>query len=367
MPADEMTNLLRPALASGTGPDVFYSEVGIGFIGPLLKAGAIMDLTDVWKEKGWDEKLFSMAKTIPTAGGKTYGVGHELEFVPIYYNKNLFEQLGLTPPKTIAELEAICEKAKAAGLIPFAYAARDWWTQANFTTSTLWTYLSKEQIEEGMYHNGPWRFPEIEEAIQKVFVEWRDKGYYPASAEALSYDEGQMLFYQQKALMHPTGNWILNAYKQNITDFEVGSFLWPQAKEGVTPSTVAFCGSGYVISSATKHPEAAIAYVDYLMATAEAAKVWYEKALKIPPYKEPIADLNIDPLVQEGLSALFSGDVQLVPGFSMAVPPEVMTFLKSSAVMVLTNQLDAKGWLDEFERRYQKAEDEGITLGSFSW
>ena len=103
------------------------------------------------------------------------------------------------------------------------------------------------------------------------------------------------------------------------------------------------------------------------MATAEAAKVWYEKALKIPPYKEPIADLDIDPLVQEGLSALFSGDVQLVPGFSMAVPPEVMTFLKNSAVMVLTNQLDAKGWLDEFERRYQKAKDEGITLGSFSW
>ena len=369
MPAQEIADLLKPALTSGTGPDIFYSEVGVGFLGPMLKAGAIMDLSNAWKQRGWDDKLFAMAKEIPsTGGGKVHGVGHELEFVPVYYNKDMMRQTGLAPPKTIADLDKIAAKAKAEGLIPFAWGGRDWWPQANLTTCVLWSYLSKDRIIKGMYQDGTWRYPETEGAIQKAFVDWVKKGYYPPSAEALNYDEMNMVFFQQKAPMHFTGSWLIGEYDANIGDaFEVGSFLWPPAKAGQTANTVSFCGSGYVVSATTANPEAVLDYVDYVMATEEAAKIWYEVAKKIPPYKKEIPGVEIHPLVQENLDALFAGNVQLVPGLSMTVPPEVMTFLQTSAVRVITGQLTPKGWVDEFQKLWDKGKAEKLTLGTFSW
>jgi catechol 2,3-dioxygenase-like lactoylglutathione lyase family enzyme len=40
------------------------SELGVGFVGPILKAGYLMDLTDIWKQRGWDDKLHALAKDI---------------------------------------------------------------------------------------------------------------------------------------------------------------------------------------------------------------------------------------------------------------------------------------------------------------
>ncbi len=364
--AGELSDILRPALTSGTGPDVIYSEMGIGFLGNLARAGAIMDLTDVWRERGWDEILYPLSKDVPTFGGRTFGVGSQLEFVPIYYNAALLEDLGLAPPQTIAELEALAEAAKAAGLYPFAWGGRDWWAQSNLINAILWAYVGEEIAESGMFDGGSWDRREVVEAIE-AFLRWHGAGYFLPNAEAIGYDEMHVEFYQQDAVMHPVGNWMIGQYSQNIGDrFPIRSMVWP-VPAGRTPTAISFVGSGYIISADTSHPQAAIDYVDFLMTDPEAARVWYEVAEFIPPLRDGLPDdLNINPLLQETLDALGGSEVDVVAGLAMAAPPEVMTFLQSSAARLMTDQLTAREWVDEFERLWQESREQGLTKDTFT-
>lgn len=124
---EQMLDVLKPAFVGGTAPDVVYTDIAPAFIGPLVKAGYLMDLTDVWENRGWNKKLASMSRDVVTYAGRVFGVGHELEFVPVFYNKSIFAELGVDEPTSIPELETICDKAKAAGYIPMSFVDRDVW------------------------------------------------------------------------------------------------------------------------------------------------------------------------------------------------------------------------------------------------
>ena len=44
------SDVLKTALGSGTGPDIFYYNLGPGFAGVLAKAGLLMPLDDAYAE-----------------------------------------------------------------------------------------------------------------------------------------------------------------------------------------------------------------------------------------------------------------------------------------------------------------------------
>ncbi|MGD0726452.1 MAG: extracellular solute-binding protein [Spirochaetia bacterium] len=366
MQVEEMTNTLKPAIAAGRGPDVFYSEVGIGFVGPIIQAGYIMDLTKVAKERGWIEKLYPISLELPSINGMIYGVGHELEFVPVYYNKNIFKALGLpAQPKSIAEFEDVCQKLKAAGYIPMAWGGKDWWYQSNFTTEVLWSFVDKKKIEDGMYRDGSWSLPEVRNAIETAFVKWAKNGFFIPNPTAIGSNEVNMEFIQQKAAMHITGSWDIDTYVKNVKDFEVGTMLFPPARAGKPFNTISFVGSGYLINAKTKVPKAAVDYVDYVCADPDTARIWVEVGNKVPPFKNLPAGTKMNPMLQETLNTLLMDASETTPGLAMTVPPEVMSFLQKSASMVLTGQITSDQWVDEFQQLWDKSKAEGLTRGSF--
>jgi len=369
MPESEIADLIKAALSSDSGPDVIYSEVGIGFIGPMLKAGAILDLTNTWKARGWNDKLFPVSKSIPSVGGRNYAVGCELEFCPIYYNKTLFKKLGINEPKTMSDLDAAMAKLKAAGVTPWAWGGKTWWNNANLVGSVLWDYLDQDTINKQMYQDVSWKSnPAVKDALNKCLVEWAQKGYYPTGGEALTDDEGLMLFYQGKAAMVPNSNANIEAFLGNIGDkFEVSSFNWPKVTPKSKPNTVAFIGSGYMVNAKTKYQQAAIDYIDFVCANPDSAKIFYEVASKFMPYKKAIPNLKVPRLVAEARAALTDSSLLLLPGINMTAPPEVMTFLETNAVQVMTKQIDVPGWIDQFDSLWQKSKAEGMTLSTFKW
>ncbi len=55
------------------------------------------------------------------------------ENLGLIYNIELFEKAGITElPDTMDELEAACEKLSAAGITPFALAAKETWSFITF-------------------------------------------------------------------------------------------------------------------------------------------------------------------------------------------------------------------------------------------
>ena len=112
---------LKTKFASGDAPDIFsnggYAEMNMWF-------DRLEDLSD----QPWVEDLVPLAKEPMTKDGKVYGMPMNLEGWGFIYNKDLFEQAGITElPKTISQLEEAAKKLEAIGVTPFANAYQEWW------------------------------------------------------------------------------------------------------------------------------------------------------------------------------------------------------------------------------------------------
>lgn len=58
--------------------------------------------------------------------GKTYALPLSQNYMAIFYNGDIFEQVGITElPTTWDELMAVCDKLVAAGITPFAFGDKD--------------------------------------------------------------------------------------------------------------------------------------------------------------------------------------------------------------------------------------------------
>lgn len=104
--SDDMRTIVQTALATNDAPDVIYYDTGPGFAGVIAKAGLIRPIDDLYTQYNWDQRIFPWTKARTTFDGKVYGVGNELEFLGGYYNKTLFDKLGLSVPKTYEDLLA---------------------------------------------------------------------------------------------------------------------------------------------------------------------------------------------------------------------------------------------------------------------
>ncbi len=56
--SNALRDVIKPALTSGSGPDIFYYDLGPGFAGVLAKAGLLLPLDDAYAEKGWDQRIY---------------------------------------------------------------------------------------------------------------------------------------------------------------------------------------------------------------------------------------------------------------------------------------------------------------------
>ena len=296
----DMHVVLRTALASGTGPDIFYYGGGAGFAGPLYEAGLLLPLDEAYETMGWDH-IYEWTKRDSTFDGKVYGIGNELEFIGVYYNMDIFEELELEVPTTYAEFTAVCDKLLEAGYIPIAFADGPGWPAYHQFSIFANNIAGKEKIEEALFGEGRWDDPDFVKAIQLFFVDMNQAGYFIPDTTAVSYDDGNALFYNGMAAMHMTGTWLIDRVVADA-DFEVGWFFFPSidGSEVLPPGGL---GSVYFVSSATEHPDTAIAFLDYLFDPVN-APIWMEVMDRVPPYPVNTEELELNDLLEFAVEAL---------------------------------------------------------------
>lgn len=174
---------LKTAFMADDAPDVMYNEMGIGDAGSFLKAGYLMNLSDAYEEYGWNDTVMSVSKEVPSVGDYVYGVGSEIETMSLYYNKKVFDELGLEAPQTIEELTADFQILKEAGYTPLANTLdSEWSNNMNFLGTILYAYMTKDEIEACMNDDASWNIDSVKKAAATV-QEWLEKGYFPEHPE----------------------------------------------------------------------------------------------------------------------------------------------------------------------------------------
>jgi raffinose/stachyose/melibiose transport system substrate-binding protein len=298
---DDMRPTIQTALNSGTGPDVFYYDTGPGFAGVLAEAGLIRPLDELYASGALDH-IYPWTRERTTFGGQTYGIGHAVEFLAVYYNKDIFDENGIAEPTTFEEFTAACETLKGAGVVPIAFGnAAGWPAFHNFSLFAN-NMIPQDRLLAMIAGEESWDSPEVVEAIRAAFVEPSENGCYNPSANAVSYDDAVALFASGMAGMTLTGSWIIPTVQD--APFSVDFFFLP-APEGGQVMPPAGLSSGYFISASTEHPEEAERFLTFLFDPANAS-YWVEQISVVPPYTLEAGTLDVSPLMTQTLQALES-------------------------------------------------------------
>ena len=165
-----------------------------------------------------------------TNDGKIYAIPDVIMAFGYFYNKEMFEQVGIVPAETWEEWETNCQKLKEAGITPLAFNI------AWFGYNPLTLYCGTQSEEARLYCNTightpeEFDFPPLIEAIDWLGRMLRDYSM-PDCLDDLA--ETQMNnFCQEKAAIIPNGSWMIGDFtnpEKSAPDFgeKIGVALFP--------------------------------------------------------------------------------------------------------------------------------------------
>lgn len=259
---------LTTVLQSGEVPDIFQSWGG-GTLKEQIDAGLLKDITPDLDADGeaWRSTFAPGALAVFSSDGKNYGVPWDMGMVGWWYNKDLFEQAGITEVPTTWEgfLESV-QMLKDAGITPISLGEGDTWTGMH-----IWSYLATRIGGEAAFtaaanRTGSFTDPAFvqagEELMKLIELDPFQDGYLGAT-----HDEMQATFGNGKAAMELSGQWAPSVQKANSADQEgvknLGMFNFPAVGGGAGKiSDVIGGGNGFAIGKDAE-PEA-IDFVKYL-------------------------------------------------------------------------------------------------------
>jgi raffinose/stachyose/melibiose transport system substrate-binding protein len=373
MDTESIRKVLKVALSADAGPDIFYYDSGPGFLGVLVQAGLVRDLSQDYEQRGWNQKFFQWTKERCSYGGKVYGVGNEIEYTCVFYNRAILKDLGLEnlvipyPQEEkiltlgkYGDYLSMCEKAKQAGYIPIAFANRDPGRGGHLQSYFYELVAGKEKVEEVMFGDGRWDSPEFILAWQK-FKELQDKGYFPPDVNAIDYDEGNMLFYIGKSLTHITGTWLIADIMETMEDPSVADFfLLPPITEGLPLRAAAGIGSAFAVSQSTPYPDVAADFIDHLFSPSNAER-WITEAYIIPPVEVELDKImeKVPIMMQRAIvgAALPQGH-----GYNLdVVMPENVNYVTKSGIQaLLAGEKTPEVLAQEIEAAWEEAKQAGL-------
>lgn len=296
-PFDDFLRVTPLALDSGEGPDVMYSPWGLQALGRYALSGQIINLDDIAAEYGWFDyyDISEVYLTNDMTPGEIYGIPFETTTIGVYYNTEIFEELGLVPPTTFEEFESILATVKEAGITPVSVGALDGWPLAHVWLQLVHVNMPIEVIA-GIEMNDPEQqmdSPEFLEATQKL-MEWVDLEYLDPNMLSTNFVDANNLFINGDVAMNIGGTWVMNDFA-TLPEFEVGFFPTPQ----MNPDLEWHAGgknpyNHLAINATSEHQELAIELVDFLLG--EEAQTMYWNAGNIVAYQFEEAPDPVTPL-----------------------------------------------------------------------
>lgn len=265
---DPYKTKLATAMAAGEEPDLITSKGG-SWLKAFVDEGKILNITDRVAEI--QDEYYEAALTLVQYDGETYGLPTSFGPAPVYYNKAIYEELGLEIPKTLAEFEANLNACKEAGYIPISLAnAAQWPGALTFIWLSL-RYGGKDAFLDAFNRRNGGTF-ENECFIKagKKIQEWVEKGYYPEGFNAMNDDTGaaRMLFFNGQAAHFVSTNGLAANATSEAPDFYANNldmFVFPEIEgEAGDVSEILGGGGGVSITTKCEHPDEAFALLHYL-------------------------------------------------------------------------------------------------------
>ncbi len=266
----DMTKL-RAEFLAGNAPDI--AQTWKTYFNEFAAEGLVVDLTAEYEEHGWTGDTLingvrGWVSTLPEAaneGASAYGVADYVNTSVIYYNKGVFEELGLNEPTNMEELVAVSDALIAAGIKPMVVPGGG---------NNIVDILAKIQVQyTGLdylldINTGAAKFtdaPMVEamDTLQYMI----DEGVIDKSS--LTYTEqdcerelstGSAAMYS----MHTAYDPVLQALQEEVEGFEYGIMEGIAFADDPVAQTSCTYGANWVIPTSSQHIEEAKDFLFYI-------------------------------------------------------------------------------------------------------
>jgi multiple sugar transport system substrate-binding protein len=250
-PWDQYWTLLEAAATGGALPDVFWMHSNQ--VIRYESSGMLMDITD--RIKG--SSIADMSNFAPdlvglySLDGRNYGIPKDLDTIALFYNKKIFDEMGVAYPTDEWTWDDFADAAKRltnADHYGYGAAISNQEVYFNFIFQNNGWVISADKKKSG-YDD-----PKTIAAIQFI-VDLIKNGYSPGLS-VTAENTPAVLLEAGKIAMGTYGSWMLSEFTTNEYVAENCDIqILPKSRDG-TRATV-YNGLGWVAAENTKYPEEA--------------------------------------------------------------------------------------------------------------
>ncbi|UOF88681.1 extracellular solute-binding protein [Fodinisporobacter ferrooxydans] len=257
-PPDAET-VIKTRIAKNNLPDV----IGIGgdsTYAEMAKDGLLADFTKSSELKNIEPAYLKLLHHV-TGSQTDNAIPYAANADGVIYNKQIFKQLGITPPTTWDQFIADAQKIKAAGKTPFYFTFKDSWTTlpafnglaANLPGDSFFTDLKAGKT-----------------TFQKSYKDTADKflqllQYGQADEFGHGYNDGNVAFANGKSAMYLQGIWAIPEIKKANPNIQLGVFPLPASNDPSKNRLVSGVDLLLTMPKNEKHPAEAKKFIDFLL------------------------------------------------------------------------------------------------------
>lgn len=341
---------LKILAASDELPEWFDSDPDTWFA-DIVADGKAYSFEDLYKELGMYDQIFPISKEYARlSDGSLNLMTLQCNTEYFFYNKDLFEQAGITEaPKTFDELLADCKLLQDQEIIPIAMGAD--WPILRYIAQVPFRLTGNEYIENAVSGEGSFG----EEAGLKGAQFIQDIAqYFQEGWSSADYDTMIDLFASGQAAIMYNGTWALDQADMigedgNIKD-NIGYFTMPTYSDAdVTTATDFFANSGIGTAIRTDAVDDEMkAWIKYLLEHFADASLSYDQLPSVMPDEETMQSL---PKVYQQIIEDVSNVKEYAKCWDVVIDSALVEPLEKETVILALGQETPEEWaanMDEY-------------------
>ena len=336
-------------LASSSAPDIYYAWSG-EYARQFVDGNRALDITQQLTNDGtWYDSFIKNQFGPFTFSEKIYGIPLMMDGKAFYYNIDIFNDLGLKVPENWDEFMQVLEVLKKSEYIPISLGNIEDWATGHYMTTLNQRVVPADVLAKDYALEGDFSHPAYVEALKYL---QKMVPYFTPEFNSVTYDVGindfvsgkAAIYYEQfnqvQYIMPATFNW---------SWFDFPDIIGAEGDQNALTGAP----QGLMVSSATKYPDACIAFLKYLTNSANAEKLVKDakmfstvigaineksadmKQMQIAETIKKASSINLwlDNATDSEVVAVYLSGIQAMVGGSMT-PEQVMATVQKKAAQV---------------------------------
>ncbi len=250
------------AMAAGLPPDCGLTNLGgpfeYGAVGGLYDFRTELGPVGAALEKEFRPELLPMF----TVEDRLYGVPSDLSTLAVFYRTDIFERLGIQPPRTWSELNRAYDQLEADGWqTAFSFIRSAQWAMGNFTMPYGLPSIGADESGRAQVN---WLNPEYQKGVHFALMTWSARNLHGADLQSRQVGLFRSNDRENASPMVVDITYFGESLRRQAPELEGkwAAIPWPRADDGEAHNVMG--GTAYVVFRKSKRPEDAARWIAFL-------------------------------------------------------------------------------------------------------